>query len=397
MIPLVPQNISQTLAEPDHAAQQHSQSVCKQLTNFIETQGGLISFDEYMRFVLYEPGLGYYSAGSRKFGESGDFITAPELSPLFSMCIAAQCEQVFTQISANILELGAGSGVMARDILLTLNKRGCLPEKYFILEVSADLRERQQALLQESIPEFFEHIIWLDSLPEKFEGMVVANEVLDALPAKRFILEDKNIFEQYVEVKDEQFVLQKGSASEELSLYVENKVLPLFEQLPESYESEYNVSINPWIKSLADSLHKGIILFIDYGETRREYYHPQRISGSLLCHYQHHAHDDVFLYPGLQDITVSVDFTHVVETAVDAGLGLAGFTNQAFFLLANGLEEFSAQNSNLNTQVQSEQAHQLRRLTMPGEMGERFKVMGLRKNNDIVLQGFSLNDQSMRL
>lgn len=397
MIPLAPQNISQTLPEPDEAAKQHSLSVCKQLTNFIQQCDGAIGFDEYMRFVLYKPGLGYYSAGARKFGESGDFITAPELSSLFSMCLAAQCEQILAETKGSILELGAGSGVMARDILLTLSERECLPENYFILEVSADLRKRQQDLLRESLPDYFKRIVWLDELPESFDGIVLANEVLDALPCKRFILRNNIVYEERISLQDEQFVIKEVLASTELEAYVQDKVVPLFEEAPEQYASEYNPSINPWLASLANSLNTGVILLIDYGETRREYYHPQRVGGSLLCHYRHHAHDNVFYYPGLQDITASVDFTHVAEVGVDAGLEMAGFTNQTFFLLANGLEQFAAHDAKLNMQVHTEQAHQLRRLTMPGEMGERFKVMGLRKNIDIVLQGFSLNDQTMRL
>ncbi|MCH9644194.1 MAG: SAM-dependent methyltransferase [Gammaproteobacteria bacterium] len=368
---------------PTADASAHGQKVSNHIASIIQQQGP-ISFAIYMQLALYAPGLGYYSAGAHKFGGTGDFVTAPELSPLFSQCLARQCQQVLEHLGGgDILEFGAGSGVMAMDILLECQRLGCLPEHYYIIEVSADLRERQQILLQEKIPDLFDRIIWLDNLPEKpINGVILANEVLDAMPVE--IFKQANGLKQfYVDYQDEKFVWKLQDIKD---TRLKSAVEKLEINFIENYQSEINLNIPPWITALSNSLQRGVVLLIDYGFPRHEYYHADRHMGTLMCHYQHHAHPDPLVYPGLQDITAHVDFTAVAEAAVSAGFDIEGFTHQAAFLLNCGIE---------SNDLQSTQA--LKRLLLPSEMGELFKVIALSKGNAPDLIGFQKMDQLHRL
>jgi SAM-dependent MidA family methyltransferase len=392
-------NIESVLPAPDSSARQQSERLITRITESMHQQAGVIGFDQYMKMALYEPGLGYYSAGSRKFGSEGDFVTAPELSPLFSQCLAQQCKQILNELdSASILELGAGTGVMAGDLLLALEKQDCLPEKYYILEVSADLKQRQQEYLGKTLPHLNQKIIWLDALPEnKMTGVILANEVLDALPVKRFKKTATGFKELKVGLKEATFNWVENDAEVSLRKTLQQLENNLSLRLPENFTSEINVDLGQWLSALNGVLEQGVMLFIDYGYSAAEYYHPEKSDGSLLCHYRHRVHADPFVYPGLQDITCSVNFTAVAESADSLSMHVSGYTNQTYFLFACGLENLVADMNTLDSKTQTKIAQQVRTLTMPEEMGERFKVMALTNNYDSVLQGFSLMDQRIRL
>lgn len=364
-------------------------------------KNGLLPFDEFMRLALYAPGLGYYSAGSQKFGAHGDFVTAPEISSLFSNCLGAQCAQILKSLDhtdACILELGAGSGVMASDIILFLQKQNQLPCHYYILEVSADLKQRQQQLLKQRCPEYFENILWLDSLPEvPMIGIILGNEVIDAMPVHLFqISHDGNVLEGMVSVEQENWqLLFHTPITENLASKVNQLQKSLHYPLSIGYTSEINLGLAPWLESLASCLQQGVMLFIDYGFPAHEYYHPSRTMGTLMCHYRHGAHSNPFVYIGLQDITAHVDFTEVAQGAFRCGLEIAGFSNQAAFLIANGLVSFAENHQSTHQQIALSQ--QIQQLTHPHEMGELFKVIALVKNYSDTLQGFQLSDQRHRL
>ncbi len=378
----------------------HEQQVAVALRDYVNQKGPWISFADFMQFALYAPGLGYYSAGSQKFGASGDFVTAPEISALFSQTLALQCVEILKQLPAKacILELGAGSGRMAGDIILMLAKQNCLPEKYYILEVSADLKERQQQHLRTYCPDYFENIIWLNSLPEKpFHGIILGNEVIDAMPVHLFQITQEKLLEGQVGLVDEQWQLAfRSPISETLTSAVAELQSTLSEPLSSPYTSEINLGLNAWVASLSACLHQGVMLFIDYGFTRQTYYHPSRHMGTLMCHYRHHAHDNPMIYIGLQDITAHVDFTALAFAAKHSGLDVMGFTQQATFLLANGLLQL-VENNDYSVQQQLEVSQQIQKLTYPHEMGELFKVMALGKEFEGSLQGFALSDQRYRL
>ena len=379
------------LPTPDSIALKHSAQLTQQIHQIISSSGGSIDFARFMALALYTPGLGYYSAGTHKLGKSGDFVTAPEISPLFAKCIARQCNDILTELkTGDILEFGAGSGIFAKDLLLELEKLNNLPMHYYILEISAELRERQQKLLQTTCPHLLARIQWLDTLPIEFRGIVFANEVMDALPAHCFRIEKAGIQERSVASIDNHFQWHLTPPSKELQARIE----PL--SLTEGYESEANLMLGGWIRSIADMLKQGVVLLIDYGYGQAEYYHPDRSQGTLQCYYQHHRHDDPFILVGLQDISAHVDFTVVVENAHEAGLELAGFTTQTSFLLACGLLEFAQQITGTDAE-QFQQAQAIKKLTMPSQMGEAIKVMGLCKNMLSPLVGFSLHDRQRML
>lgn len=389
--------------EPDSFAHELSKKLCAKIHLAIEENSGSIGFDQYMNLALYEPNLGYYNAGLEKFGERGDFVTAPEISSLFSQCLAVQCEEILAKMSANacIFELGAGSGNMAVDLLQELLRKDALPQTYYIIEPSAELCQRQQQKITQKIPALKHRIVWLQSIPkQQFEGIILANEVVDAMPVKRIILDP--IIAEYAVISNTEkgstpFKWQQRKISLELQAAVQAMLDTLDQQLPKPYIADINFYVKPWLNTLNDILHKGVILISDYGYTRKDFFHPQRGLGSLVCHYRHHVHDDPFLYPGLQDITASVDFTTIAETATDIGMQVAGFTTQAHFLIGCGLEQFMVEQQQKNVVERLQLVHQVNRLTMPGEMGEKFKFIALSKAIDISLQGFNFLDHRMRL
>ncbi len=393
-------NHSQSLPEPSADALAHSEKLIARIREEIDAHDGSITFRRYMEMALYELALGYYVAGTHKIGAQGDFITAPEISPLFSQCIAQQCQEVLTTLqqdkiaNSSILELGAGSGKMAVDILLTLETQSCLPETYYILDLSPDLKWRQKETLEHKAPHLLHLVKWLPQLPENFNGIIIGNEVLDAMPVDVFTQLKENIFEHHIIWQDDKFVEQLQPASKALSQTVQALKIPL-EATP--YTSEINPNLEAWFKALSKSMTKGIILLADYGYPQKEYYLAERNKGTLICHYQHLVNEAPVLYTGLQDITANVDFTAVAEAADLSGFNVAGFTSQAAFLTNAGLEKYFMQALDKNPDDQYKLAQQVRTLSLPSEMGERFKFIALNKDYNKLLIGFTENDQRYRL
>ena len=381
-----------SLPLPGQEAQKHSQQLCELIHRDISLQGGWIPFSRFMELALYAPGLGYYSAGASKFGASGDFITAPEISPLFGRTLARQLADIMALSTPRILELGAGSGKLALDILTELERLELLPASYSILEVSADLRERQQVLLQKHLPHLIRRVQWLDALPSTISGAVIANEVLDALPVHLVRWSDSRVFERGVASKDNHFSWEERLPETPALLELAQQVI-----VPDDYLSEISLTARGLVSSLCSRLSVGAMLFIDYGFGAREYYHPQRGSGTLMCHYRHHAHDDPFFLPGLQDITAHVDFTAIAESAIDHGANLLGYTSQAHFLINGGITDLISGISPDNLREYLPLSAQIQKLTSPAEMGELFKVIALGKGIDAPLRNFITGDKSRLL
>ncbi len=389
------------LPEPDAEAQAHSDLLCRLIQEEIEAAGGQVSFARYMELSLYAPGLGYYSAGKQKFGEAGDFLTAPEISPLFSHCVARQCGQVLESIGGgDILEFGAGSGAMALEILNNLEAVGNLPVNYRILETSADLRDRQRNMLQEQVPHLMPRISWLDHLPpEGFCGVVLANEVLDAMPIHRLVKTESGIREIYIGCDDDgRFIHQQGIISHASLTQAVDEVINAMgkDSFFSGYTFEINLAALSWISSIARLINRGMALIIDYGYPRQEYYHPQRGEGTLMCFYHHRAHKDPLILTGLQDITTHVDFTALAQTAHEQGLSISGYTTQAGFLEDCGIATMASFNDD-DQHHSITLAQQIRKLMLPGEMGDMFKVMALTKGIECPLLGFRSRDYTYKL
>ncbi|MBZ0094911.1 MAG: class I SAM-dependent methyltransferase [Sulfuricella sp.] len=376
------------LPAPDPAALEYSEKTAALIRGEIAAAGGWIPFSRFMELALYAPGLGYYSAGMHKFGAAGDFVTAPEISALFGQTLAQQAAQVLGLTAGNILEIGPGSGRLAFDLLSELERLGQLPEHYFLLEVSADLRQRQQQLLAR----FASRIEWLDRLPASFSGLIIGNEVLDAMPVHLVAWGEDSILERGVGMEDGRF-----SWSERKPTSGELFDAAAGLDVPPGTISEIGLAARGFIATLAGLLEKGVILMLDYGFGQNEYYHPQRSSGTLMCHYRHHAHDDPFYLPGLQDITAHVDFTAIAETGVRHGLKLLGYTSQAHFLINSGITDLLARASPEQASAYLPLAAQAQKLLNPAEMGELFKAIALGKGVDIPLLGFAHGDKSHML
>ena len=382
------------LPTPDATALAHSQALTEKIIEALEQADGWLAFDDYMRLALYAPGLGYYSGGARRFGQlssdGSDFVTAPELTPLFGQTLARQVAQVLKLSAPQVLEFGAGSGALAADLLLTLND-DC--ERYFMLEVSASLREQQRATLQQRCPQHLGKVVWLNQLPATFSGCIVGNEVLDAMPVKRVVLTEHGWHEQGVVWRNGQFDWQVRPLTE-LAAQALNSDASLTAAAPTlapGYTTEVGLEAQGFIRTVAGFLKQGAALFIDYGFPAREFYHSQRTQGTLMCHYRHHAHDNPFLYPGLQDITAHVNFTVLAETALAAGADHAGYASQARFLLNAGITELLAEQPDearwrANSAVQ--------KLISEAEMGELFKVWAFSCGLNETLLGFQLGDRS---
>ncbi|MDR1709030.1 MAG: SAM-dependent methyltransferase, partial [Candidatus Accumulibacter sp.] len=362
--------------------------------------GGWIGFDRFMDGALYTPGLGYYAGGARKFGAAGDFITAPELTPIFAQTLAATAEEVMAASAPYIVEVGAGSGRLAADLLLELERRGALPETYRILEVSGELRARQRETLARRAPGVLERVDWLDRLPEEFEGFALANEVLDALPAHLVRWGGADgppgaIFERGVVWREDAFAWDDRPAR--------GRVLEAARRiadecaLPPGYVSEIGLAAAAWTATWGGILRRGALLVIDYGFPRREFYHPQRAAGTLMCHVRHRAHADPFFLPGLQDITAHVDFTAIAEAGCEAGLDLLGYTSQGVFLLNAGVTDILARLNPDDPARYLPQARAVQKLVSPAEMGDLFKVMALGKGIGETLGAFSEGDRSVTL
>lgn len=392
------QQHSFSLPDPDEDSAAHSIRVAAYIRGKIRDAGGDISFAEYMHHCLYAPGLGYYSAGSRKFGPSGDFVTAPEVSSVFGSVVARQCAATLRQIEAGeILEFGAGSGKLAVDILRELSRMEEEKFRYKIVEVSGDLRERQEALVLSEIPELADSVEWIDELPRDFRGVVVANELLDALPVERFVREKDGVRQVRVASADHGFELAERPAPDSLERAVVGVEESLGESLPVGYRSDICLAAPQWVSDLSDSLSEGVVLLFDYGVGRREYYAPERTGGWLRCHFRHHAHDDPIILPGIQDLTAWVDFTAVAEAAVASGLDIAGFVTQSQFLIGGGLDRHLAQFADLPTDAQLKLSAEIKLLTLPSEMGEHFKCMALSRGDVVIPDAFGFADRTTSL
>lgn len=381
-----------SLPSPDLAQLQHCQKLSHVICQEI-TEQGAITFARFMELALYAPGLGYYSAGMQKFGKEGDFVTAPEISSLYSRCIAKQCDQILRHLTNGIiLEFGAGTGEMAAEILLQLEAYNNLPERYFILEVSADLQQRQKELLASRIPHLSSRVEWLRELPSRpLDGIILANEVLDAFPIHRFKQTSTGIKEFFVDLTQGDFCFKLAEPNRQLL----NEIQGFDLDFPLNYESECNLYIAGWLKSVSKIIKSGAVLIMDYGFPRHEYYHPDRDMGTLMCHYRHHAHDNPLFMPGLQDITAHVDFTTVALEGTKLGFSVAGFANQASFLLSCGIVDFITDNCTFEERLNY--ANQIKILTLPTEMGELFKVMALTKKLSLPLLGFEIRDMREKL
>jgi len=393
------------LPAPEADALAHSARLAELIGGEIAGNAGSIPFARFMELALYAPGLGYYSAGASKFGAEGDFVTAPELGPVFAACVAEAIAPVLQQLgpSALLLELGGGTGAFAEVALKRLLELDALPDRYLILEPSAQLRERQRERLQLRLPEpLFELLEWLDGpVAHDWNGVLFANEVIDALPTPRFAIRDGAVYEEHVVIESgddgRRFARELRPADAFLTNAVRHLERRLPQPLPDGYRSEVLPQLPYWIQAVAGGMQAGAMLFVDYGYARGEYYQPGRDDGTLRAYYRHRVHADPLAWPGLQDVTASVDFTALAEAGVGAGFDFAGYCSQASFLLGNGLAGVLERIERLADPAERQRrSNEVRRLTLPSEMGERFQVMGFEKGVELGA-AFLAGDLSFRL
>ena len=383
----MPSPAESALPPPSPDASAHSLQLAEHIAGTIVAEGEWIPFSRYMELALYAPGLGYYAAGARKFGSEGDFVTSPEISPMFAKCLALQAAQVLKDVGGgDILELGPGSGVFAADLWDSLKEMGVLPRRYLLLEVSPDLRERQRALLAQRFPADMDRFEWIDRLPGKIRGLVIANEVLDVVPCS-LVHRDSggDYFEQGV------ILTEAGFAFEDQPLQdgeLKRRAATVFPPGDYDYVSEINFAAEALVRTIAASLEAGVALFIDYGFPEREFYHAQRSMGTMRCHYRHRVHGDPFFMPGLQDITAHVDFTAMGRAAEQGGAEIFGFTTQAYFLISCGLAVLVSAGDPTMTLSRLKGTSAVHRLIGPSEMGELFKVLGFGKGMPGPILGF---------
>jgi SAM-dependent MidA family methyltransferase len=390
-------------AVPDSDAQAHSAHLREIIQEQIFAAGGASPFSRFMELCLYAPGLGYYSAGAAKFGAAGDFVTAPELGPLFAACVADAVAPVLQQLGpdAEFVELGGGSGAFAEVALKKLLALGALPARYAILEPSADLRQRQRERLQQYLPPLlFDLVEWLDAPPQQsWNGVLFANEVVDALPTPRFSLRDGEVFEEHVALDGEgRFIRSDRPADALLAAATRHVERQLPAPFADGYRSELLPQLPYWVQAVVGGMQRGALLFIDYGHPRAEYYQPQRSDGTLRAFHRHHVSGDVFAWPGLQDITASVDFTALAEAGEGAGFDFCGYCSQASFLIGNGLARNLAA---AEARAHDEAARyalrqQAKQLTLPDAMGERFQAIGFQRDVEFGT-AFLAGDLSWRL
>ncbi len=385
------------LPEPDADAKAVSARLCALIAEEIEHLGPM-PFQRYMELALYAPGLGYYAAGAHKFGAAGDFVTAPELGGVMAEVVAETLAPLLrTQAHPTVMELGAGSGALAADLLAALARRSALPDRYLILERSADLRQRQQQRLAEQAPDLADRVSWLDRPPEAaFDGAIIGNEVVDALACARFCVDADGLREVCVTLANQRFQDCLAAPRAGLAAAFEHLQRHLDAPLAPGYQSELVPELTPWLASISTCLRRGLVLLADYGYGRREYYHPQRTRGTLICHYRQRVHEDPYWYPGLNDITASVDFTALAEAGHSLGLDLLGYDNQAGFLIGAGIEQIYAHLAELDDRQRLRLTSEIKRLMLPGEMGERFKLMLLGRELDPALLPQGLRGMGQR-
>ncbi|HJW47543.1 MAG TPA: SAM-dependent methyltransferase [Lysobacter sp.] len=390
-----------SLPTPEPDALAHSARLADLIRNEIAAHDGAIPFSRFMELALYAPGLGYYSAGARKFGEAGDFVTAPEIGPIFAACVAESVAPVLQQLgsSALFLELGGGSGAFAEVALKRLLELDALPDRYLILEPSADLRQRQRERLQQNLPPpLFQLVDWPDGpVPSEWNGVLFANEVIDALPTPRFAIQGGEVFEEHVVVEGDRFARTLRPADAFLSNAVRHVERGLESTFDDGYRSEVLPQLPYWIQAVSGGMQRGAMLFVDYGHPRREFYLPARRDGTLRAYYRHRMHEEPLLWPGLQDLTASVDFTALAEAGVAAGFDFAGYCSQASFLLGNGMAGVLERIEHMRDPVEQQRRRsEVKKLTLPSEMGERFQMMGFAKDVEFGV-AFMAGDLSFRL
>ena len=357
------------------------------ISKSIKDNNNPIGFDVFMNLALYHYELGYYRSNKTIFGHRGDFITSPEVSDLFGFSLAKQCKQVLNR--GNILEFGAGSGILATQILFELGRMESLPKKYFIIELSSQLRQTQKETIKKVLPEVFDRIEWLTKLPKNFKGVVIANEVLDAFPVKRITFAKGSFYELGVGFKGGDFNWER--MQEPLT----HLNIPDSIDFQEGYTTEINIQSGAWIKSLYDLMIDGTVILIDYGMTEAEYFHPQRNQGTLKCFSNHKSSDNPFIHIGKQDITASVNFSNIASIAKEIGFDISGYTTQSMFLISLGIDNYLKNEENEEKKVKI--AQEIKQLVLPGAMGEVFKVMALSKKQSVKLKGFKELDLSNRL
>lgn len=381
------------LPQPTPEERARSDALAERIRAEIAAADGAIGFARFMELALYTPALGYYGAAREKFGAAGDYVTAPELGGLYARCLARALAPVLAELGGgDIIEVGAGSGRLAADLLTELAALSALPNAFHILELSGALRARQEATLKQHAPALAGRVRWLERLPPPgFRGVILGNEALDAMPVERFVVRPDGVYQLGIAARDEQFVWVElpGSAA------TRARVAPL--DLPPGYASEINFAAEAWVRSVGEILADGLILLIDYGFPRAEFYHPERAAGTLMCHYRQRAHADPLILLGLQDISAHVDFTAIAEAGAGAGLNVLGYTSQAAFLLGSGLTELAGQSDPGNTRAHLALTQEIKKLTSPAEMGELFKVIGLGRNIGRPPAGFALHDRRARL
>ena len=396
---MIPPQPAPALPPPDADARAHSKHVRARIAAEIAAAGGFLSFERYMELALYAPGLGYYAAGATKFGAGGDYVTAPEMTPLYARALARQVAAVLAATHAReIVELGAGSGRLAADLLAALAAREALPRRYAILEPSPELRERQRATIAAVAAAPASAIVWIDRLPDAIDGAVIANEVLDAVPAHVLARSDGVVSERGVTTTGSgadggaKFTWTERAADERLAALAAARFPATID-----YRSEVNPAAEALVRGLGARLERGAALFVDYGFPAREYYHPQRSMGTLMCHYRHRAHGDPFAWPGLNDITTHVDFSAIAAAGVRSGLDVAGFAPLASFLLGCGILDELAASGKPDSVAYMKAAAPVQKLLSAAEMGELFKVLALARSRDIEWPGFALGDHRNRL
>lgn len=389
---MLPPQLSHLPAPSPEARELHTR-LAAAIRAELDQAGGWIPFARYMELALYAPGLGYYSAGSTKLGAAGDFVTAPEISALYARCLARQVAQMLHAGVRDVIEFGAGSGALAAGLLTELDKLGSPPQRYLILEVSGDLQARQRTHIARHAAGLADRVGWITAMPERADAVLVANEVLDAMPAHVVRNHGGTIEALGVVAGAGDCAFERVWREASGSLLEAARAL----ELPEGYETEINLAARAFVASVGRMLERGVLLLVDYGFPAREYYHPQRARGTLMCHYRHHAHDDPLVLAGLQDITTHVDFTAVASAGVAAGLSVLGFATQAQFLINTGIIDLIGETPARDTRAYAPLAAEVQKLTSPAEMGELFKVMALGRGVSQPLIGFSRGDRTHTL
>ena len=394
-----------SLPVPEPTALAQSEALAATVRAEIAAAGGWLPFDRYMERALYAPGLGYYSGGARKFGWRGDdgsdFVTAPELSPLFAATLARALAQALAASgTTQLMEFGAGTGRLAAGLLCALDAAGVPIDTYSIVELSGELRARQRETIEAQAPTLAARVRWLDALPAQFEGVVVGNEVLDAMPVRLFARRDAVWHERGVAVTGEgAFAFSDRALNRAHDAAWRDGVLAAIEG-GDDYVTETHDAALAFTRTVCAMLVRGVAFFIDYGFPRREYYHAQRTQGTLMCHYRHRAHGDPFLYPGLQDLTAHVDFTGIAEAGVEAGAELLGYTSQARFLMNAGITDVLSELDPRDVERFLPAANAVQKLVSESEMGELFKVIAFARGFDPAaapLAAFARGDRSLTL